>query len=122
MNPMIAVLIVFGVIMAAFMYMTARSASVSDILDALKSGAKVIDVRTAGEYRGGAFPRAINIPVDKLADRLDKVGDPSHKIIVYCHSGMRAGSAKHILTRNGFTDVINGGSLHNMMTFAGDRR
>ncbi len=119
MTPMMGGLIVLGIVVVVFMYMTTRSAPVEVIREALKSGAKVVDVRTAGEFSGGCFPGALNIPVDQIAARLDKLGDSSQAIVLYCHSGMRSGSAKRILSGNGFKNVINGGTLHNMMKFAG---
>ncbi len=111
-------LIVLGIAVVVFIYMTTRSASVEVIREALKSGAKVFDVRTVGEFSGGHFPGAINIPVAQIATRLDKLGEPSKQIILYCHSGMRSGSAKRILGSNGFNNVINGGSLHHIMACA----
>ncbi len=119
MTPMMGGLIVLGIVVVVFMYMTTRSASVEEIREALKNGAKVVDVRTAGEFSGGHFAGAVNIPVDQLAARLDKLGAPSQTIILYCHSGMRSGSAKRILSSNGFKNVVNGGSIHRMMALAG---
>lgn len=118
MSPMMVGLVVLGVVVVVFMYMTTKSAPVAVIREALKGGAKVIDVRTAGEFSGGHFPGALNIPVDQISARLSKLGDPSKQIVLYCHSGMRSGSAKRILGSNGFTNVVNGGSLHRMMSLA----
>jgi len=116
MTPMVGGLIVLGLVV--FIYMTTRSASVEEIREALKSGAKVIDVRTSREFNGSHFLGAINIPVDQISARIDRLGDYSKTIILYCHSGMRSGRAKRILGNNGFKDVINGGSLHHMMTLS----
>ncbi len=120
MTPMMGGLIVLGIAVVAFMYMTTKSAPLEVIREALKSGAKVIDVRTSGEFGGGHFPGAVNIPVDQIAARLDKLGDTSQQFILYCHSGMRSGSARRILKKSGFNSVINGGSLHHMMSLAGE--
>ena len=40
----------------------------------LKQGAKVIDVRSKGEFAGGSFPGAINIPLDELSAKVNSIG------------------------------------------------
>jgi phage shock protein E len=35
-------------------------------------------------------------------------------VVLYCRSGHRAGVAKSILEKNGFSDVTNGGGLKDM--------
>ncbi|HRP68707.1 MAG TPA: rhodanese-like domain-containing protein [Turneriella sp.] len=74
----------------------------------LQQGAKVVDVRSAGEFAGGHYKGAINIPLDALSSRLNTLGDKSKPVIVYCASGMRSGSAKRVLESAGFTQVENG--------------
>ena len=85
----------------------------ADIAALEKSGALMIDVRTPGEFNSGHIEGAINIPYDVI-DR--KIGDhPKDKaIIVYCRSGSRSSVAKQKLEQAGYTDVVNGGSLHRM--------
>ncbi|NCC14112.1 MAG: rhodanese-like domain-containing protein, partial [Spirochaetia bacterium] len=41
--------------------------------------------------------------------------DKDRKIIVYCASGARSSYGMRILRQLGFTDVENGGGLHQMM-------
>jgi len=49
-------------------------------------------VRDAGEYKAGAIKGSVNIPVDKLADSLDKL--PQDKPVVFvCGTGARSGEA-----------------------------
>jgi rhodanese-related sulfurtransferase len=72
-------------------------------------GAVLVDVRTPAEF-AEAHPRgAVNIPVETLKARLAELprGKP---IVVYCHSGARAGAATMVLREAGF-DVHNVGSL-----------
>ena len=121
MSPLMVGLIVLGIIVAGFVYMTTKSASGDEVLAALKAGAKVIDVRTAGEFKGGHYPGAVNIPVDQIAARLKILGDPSKPIVMYCHSGMRSGSAKKIVSGKGFKNVINAGSYHRIMQIASNK-
>jgi phage shock protein E len=65
-------------------------------------GAQLVDVRTPGEFAGGALPGAKNIPVDGLAGRLGEI-DPKRPVIVYCRSGMRSSKAAAMLTERGYT-------------------
>lgn len=65
------------------------------------AGALLLDVRTPGEFAGGALPGAKNIPVGDLSSRLKEL--PKGKVvIVYCASGMRSSKAKSILKGAGF--------------------
>ena len=65
-----------------------------------------IDVRTPEEYKLGAIPGFINIPVDELRSRLSEI--PAGKpIVVTCAVGLRGYLAYRILTQNGFSNVRN---------------
>lgn len=89
--------------------------SQNQVIEKIKQGAKIIDVRSAGEYAGGHYNNAVNIPVDQLQNRIKEVGsDKSKPIVVYCFSGGRSANAKAILESNGFTDVTNGGGIGSM--------
>ena len=77
----------------------------------------VIDVRTPGEFRSGAFPDAINIPLDDLmAGNGDLGDDTDREIIVYCATGARSAYAQQVLMRRGFSNVTNGGGISAMMS------
>ena len=81
----------------------------------IKSGALVVDVRTADEYAGGHYENATNIPVQELAGRLGELGKDTNKmIVVYCAAGVRASQAKAILLKAGFKDVTNAGGLSDL--------
>ncbi len=87
----------------------------ADIPALIKDGALVVDTRTAGEYAGGHIDGAINIPYNAIAEKIGAhANGNSRQIIVYCHSGARSGAAKRSLISAGYTDVVNGGSLHRM--------
>ena len=75
----------------------------------------VIDVRTRQEFKGGAYPGAINIPLDELQGQMDKLGNLSRDITVYCASGARSSYAQKALAQSGFTNVKNGGGIMQMM-------
>lgn len=76
----------------------------------------LIDVRSPAEFHSGHANGAINIPVDQLAIRLSKGCElkPEASITVYCASGGRAGVAKSLLERAGYTRVTNAGGLGNV--------
>ena len=73
--------------------------------------ARLIDVRTPGEFADRHHPGAENIPLDRIEDDPTIVGDPDQELIVYCRSGRRSGLAKEHLEKAGFTNVKNGGGL-----------
>lgn len=77
----------------------------------------VIDVRTPGEFMSGAFPDAINIPLDELmAGNVELGNNKDREIIVYCASGARSAYAQQVLRSRGFANVINGGGISSMMS------
>ena len=83
-----------------------------DIADLIKNGAQIIDVRTRGEFAGGHVKGSINIPLQELESNIKKI-KKDKPIITCCASGMRSGSAKSILSAQGFT-VYNGGSWNGL--------
>jgi phage shock protein E len=114
MNNWIWILIAVAVALV-LKHMLMGGASKEDIKAQLDNGAVVIDVRTPTEFRRGHYKDAINIPVGELSSNLNKLRhDKTKPIVLYCHSGARAASAKHALRQAGFTNVINAGSLHHM--------
>jgi NADPH-dependent 2,4-dienoyl-CoA reductase/sulfur reductase-like enzyme/rhodanese-related sulfurtransferase len=85
---------------------------------------QVVDVRSAAEVE--ALPLAecdkiINIPLDKLRDRLDEL-DPSLPTVVACRSGLRSYVGTRILKQHGFDDVHNLSGATVMREFALNRR
>ena len=75
----------------------------------------VIDVRTPEEFAAGAYPGAVNIPLDELTSRIDELGSKDRKITCYCASGARSAYAVQVLMQNGFTNLENGGGIMHMM-------
>jgi rhodanese-related sulfurtransferase len=77
----------------------------------------VVDVRTSDEFEDGAYPDAINIPLDELMYRFEELGNNvSREIVVYCASGARSAYAQRMLMQVGFANVKNGGGLSAMMS------
>jgi NADPH-dependent 2,4-dienoyl-CoA reductase/sulfur reductase-like enzyme/rhodanese-related sulfurtransferase len=75
----------------------------------------VIDVRTPSEFKTGAYPEAVNIPLDILPQHINQLGSLTRDITVYCASGARSSYARQMLMQAGFTDVKNGGGIMQMM-------
>jgi phage shock protein E len=88
-------------------------APVELVKERILAGAKIVDVRSPGEFAGGAFPGAVNIPLGTLPSRLAELpkGAP---VVLYCASGMRSASAARVLRRAGYADVVNAGGLRHM--------
>jgi rhodanese-related sulfurtransferase len=86
------------------------------LIEAIKEGAFLVDVRSAGEFASGSVKGAVNIPLDTLQNQLAKFKNQK-TIVVFCLSGGRSGQAKNILEQNGFTNVINGGGWKNVAQF-----
>src|SRR5690554_4398537 len=85
----------------------------SQLTEAIKDGALLVDVRTPSEFSAGSVKGAVNIPLDKVPSQLSKFKGKK-RIIVFCRSGNRSGQAKRILENNGFQNVINGGTWQNV--------
>ena len=95
----------------------APAATPSPVTDPVASapGPLVVDVRTRREFAGGAYPGAVNIPVDELEGRIVELGKRDREITVYCASGARSAYAQQMLVAHGFENVTNGGGLVHMM-------
>lgn len=85
----------------------------SMLTEAIKEGAFLVDVRSAGEFASGSVKGAVNIPLDKIGSQLPKFKGKKN-IVVFCRSGNRSGQAKSILEQQGFQNVINGGTWSNV--------
>jgi phage shock protein E len=98
---------------------TVRDYDVAGVKRLIGQGALVIDVRMEAEAASGMVPQAKLIPLHDMPHRLGDVerlvgGDKSRPVIVYCRSGNRSGSAKTILQRAGFSNVVNAGGYDSL--------
>ncbi|HTX32416.1 MAG TPA: rhodanese-like domain-containing protein [Solirubrobacteraceae bacterium] len=66
----------------------------------------LVDVRTGQEWGEGHIESAVNLPLTRLAERLDELPE-SRGLVVYCGSGYRSSIAASLLAREGVTDVAN---------------
>ncbi len=83
------------------------------VLEKIKAGAVVVDVRTPNEFRRGAYPGAVNVPVQALGNLLREI-PKDRPVVVYCASGLRSASAAAVMRRAGYVDVVNAGGLRHM--------
>jgi len=89
-------------------------ATMDPILEMIKSGAKVIDVRSPEEFEDEHYPDAINIPVNLIQVRAGELGDKNAPLVLYCASGSRSAYAARMLSMAGFKKVVNAGGLYDM--------
>jgi phage shock protein E len=90
-----------------------RRAPASVVAEKLEAGATVVDVRSEAEFRGGAYAGAINVPLQTLSDRLQRI-PKDRPVVVYCASGSRSAMAARVLKKAGYADVSNAGGLHHL--------
>ena len=83
----------------------------TSLVNILRDGAFLVDVRSQDEYKNGMIAGSINIPLDKIQDQINKFKNKNN-IVVFCRSGNRSSQAKSILDKNGFSNVTNGGSWY----------
>lgn len=86
----------------------------TEVKTMIESGSLIVDVRSPQEFASGAYPGAINIPVDQVQARIGEFGDKARPIVVYCQSGGRSQMAKQMLEAAGYKKVVNGGGLRDM--------
>ncbi|MFZ2125711.1 MAG: rhodanese-like domain-containing protein [Candidatus Saccharimonadales bacterium] len=93
--------------------------SYSQIQENIDSGSPLIDVRTPEEYADSHAVGAINLPVEQIETGETPNVAKDRIVYLYCHSGRRAGEAKTILEKAGFTHVISITSLDNWISLGG---
>ena len=86
----------------------------NSIKEKIAAGAKIVDVRSPAEFKDGAYPGAVNIPLALLPLKMKELEPKDSPIVLYCASGARSGQGMRLLKQNGFTDVINAGGLDDM--------
>jgi rhodanese-related sulfurtransferase len=79
-----------------------------DYAELVNNGAVIIDVRTPAEFSAGHIKGAINIPVDKIGNQIEKIKKYEKPVITCCRSGARSGMAASTLKAKG-VEAYNGG-------------
>ena len=68
----------------------------------------LIDVRNANEFTLGRIDNSLNIPLDQLAENIDKLKkNPNKTILVYCQKGFRSSQAVKILNKLGIDSAVS---------------
>jgi phage shock protein E len=102
-------ILITGIVMLGLFKSLFGQSDTPQLTEAIKNGAFLVDVRTPAEFAEGSVKGAVNIPLDKLPGQLARFKGKD-TIVVFCRSGSRSSQAKSILEKNGFPNVINGGT------------
>lgn len=78
-----------------------KTVSVAEAKDLLSSGAALIDVRSAQEWRSGRALQAKHIPLDRLQTGTPGI-NKNRAVIAMCQSGVRSASAARLLASQGY--------------------
>lgn len=66
----------------------------------------VVDLRNGDDFREGHIPGSTNLPMDKLADHIEKIKTHQDKpVVLVCNMGTNANAAGRQLKEQGFTQV-----------------
>lgn len=74
---------------------------------ALKTGVRLIDVRTEAEHAQAKIEGSTHIPLHLLPLKLQDLKDASQPIVFYCRSGARSAQACAWLMSQGIENVYN---------------
>ncbi|MFN3194633.1 MAG: rhodanese-like domain-containing protein [Chlorobiota bacterium] len=75
-----------------------------------EKSAVVIDVRSESEYKSGSIKNSVNIPVENIADSLERIKEIQGPIVFCCLSGARSALVVEYLDGLGVSNIYNGGS------------
>ena len=78
-----------------------KTVSVAEAKELLGSGATLVDVRSAQEWRSGRAPQAKHVPLDRLQASTAGI-QKARPVIAVCASGVRSASAARLLAAKGY--------------------
>ncbi|KRE70191.1 rhodanese-like domain-containing protein [Arthrobacter sp. Soil762] len=78
-----------------------KTISVAQAKELLGSGATLIDVRSAQEWRTGRAPQAKHVPLDRLQTSAAGI-QKTRPVIAVCASGVRSAAAARLLAAKGY--------------------
>jgi phage shock protein E len=78
--------------------------------EALRRGAVIIDIRTAGEFDRGKVHDSINIPVDRININLKRIVQMNRAVIICSNSDVENERVIEALKANGVKEIYNGGN------------
>ena len=85
------------------------------IITELKLKGTVVDVRSTDEFKIDHFPGAVNIPLEMVNNHIADFKVMEKTLMAYCRSGNRSRMATPILKSAGIQEVINAGSLDDIL-------
>ncbi|MBX7143023.1 MAG: rhodanese-like domain-containing protein [Oligoflexia bacterium] len=114
-----SLIVAFAFLLVACFFIGAASAddriSASQAWSKIKAGALLVDVRSADEFNSGHIEGALNIPHTEISASLKQIGEnKGREIVLYCHSGRRAGLARDELIKLGYSNVFNAGAYEGL--------
>jgi rhodanese-related sulfurtransferase len=84
-----------------------KTITTQELAEKIKAGKVVlIDVREPHEFAAGHIPKAVNIPLGTLAERVEWF-DKDAETFAICASGHRSATAARKLTRAGFSEAYS---------------
>jgi phage shock protein E len=101
------------VLFVLFKFVLAKRTPADVIAAKLKAGATLLDVRSEAEFRAGSYRGAVNVPLQALSSKLDRI-PKNRPVVVFCASGSRSAMAARMLRKAGYDDVSNAGGLHHL--------
>jgi rhodanese-related sulfurtransferase len=105
------------VVLCAVVSLSGRNAPLKqpevNLLELVRSGAVIIDVRARKDYKKDHIAGAVNIEMRKL--KTDHIPlDTGQVIITYCYMGVSSVEAVDILKKKGYHHVYNGGGINHL--------
>lgn len=86
---------------------TITAEKVKEAVDA-KADILLLDVRTPQEYANAHLDSSINVPVDEISKKIEKIiTDKAKTIYVYCLSGARSSQAVNEMIKRGYSHVYS---------------
>jgi rhodanese-related sulfurtransferase len=110
-NTIVLVLVVAAFV--AFWWFKRPDLSPETARQLVAEGARLIDVRSPGEFAAGHLDGARNVPVGEIGGRAGELGPKDRPIVLYCASGTRSAAAARTLRASGFSKVYNLGAMSN---------
>jgi rhodanese-related sulfurtransferase len=107
----VAGVIVAMLVVGYLVFMPGGEVSGSEARRLVAAGARLVDVRTPGEFAAGHLPGAVNIPVQELDRRMAELDAKDRPIVLYCRSGNRSGQAARMLESAGYSQVHDLGAM-----------
>lgn len=80
----------------------------TELKERVKTGATLLDVRSAQEYQEGHLEGAMLIPEYEIEKNIEKIRPDKHQeIIIYCTSGARSKKACKIMKMKGYDNLYD---------------